>query len=263
MTIGIYEILNKTNDKRYIGSSKDIETRFKVHLSLLKCNKHFNKHLQSAWNKYGEEAFEFNATELCEQEELFIREKHYIDTLDVLDHNNGYNVCPNPATSTAGTTWSQESKDKLSKTLIEDYASGKRKKLNYLHTISAKEAISKATKGRIPTNRKSIWCHQTGKEYPSLHCAAKELKISVSGICDVLTKKKGLCQGYTFDYIDNSNRDIRLKVLKVPKIMCIETGITYNNQTKAAKSVNGKSCDLGRAIKKERKFKGFTFKKVK
>jgi group I intron endonuclease len=55
-TCGIYRIINKINDKFYIGSSDNIERRFSRHLLDLKKNKHDNQHLQNAWNKYGKEA---------------------------------------------------------------------------------------------------------------------------------------------------------------------------------------------------------------
>ena len=55
---GIYMILNHTNDKIYIGQSIDIKTRWKQHKSNLNCNRHENKHLQSAWDKYGKDKFE-------------------------------------------------------------------------------------------------------------------------------------------------------------------------------------------------------------
>lgn len=55
--MGIYCIQNIFNNKRYIGSSKNIIVRLEKHRSLLRKNKHENKHLQNAWNKYKEENF--------------------------------------------------------------------------------------------------------------------------------------------------------------------------------------------------------------
>lgn len=49
---GIYEIVNRTNGKRYIGSAKEFKARWKHHASALKNNKHQNKHLQRAFCKY-------------------------------------------------------------------------------------------------------------------------------------------------------------------------------------------------------------------
>ena len=54
---GIYLIINKQNCKFYIGSSMSIYSRWNTHVRKLKENKHFNKHLQNVWNKYGPENF--------------------------------------------------------------------------------------------------------------------------------------------------------------------------------------------------------------
>jgi len=55
----VYEIYCKTNDTSYIGRASDVTSRFAVHRSNLNNNKHHNRHLQHAWNKYGEDAFDF------------------------------------------------------------------------------------------------------------------------------------------------------------------------------------------------------------
>lgn len=57
---GVYEILNTANGKRYIGSSKGIDFRWCIHHTELRRNKHHSRHLQAAWNKYGETTFQFN-----------------------------------------------------------------------------------------------------------------------------------------------------------------------------------------------------------
>lgn len=51
---GVYEIRNTLNNKRYIGSSINIYRRWRDHKRMLNLSVHPNKHLQSAWNKYGE-----------------------------------------------------------------------------------------------------------------------------------------------------------------------------------------------------------------
>lgn len=54
---GIYKITNLNDGKVYIGKSEDLKRRIKTHKLLLKRNKHFNYHLQNAYNKYGENFF--------------------------------------------------------------------------------------------------------------------------------------------------------------------------------------------------------------
>ncbi len=47
--IGIYIIKNLSNDRIYIGSSCNIGSRIKQHITDLNCNKHINKELQKDW----------------------------------------------------------------------------------------------------------------------------------------------------------------------------------------------------------------------
>ena len=57
--IGIYKIENKVNGKVYVGQSIDIERRWYSHKTQLNGNRHGNVHLQNAWNKNGNNSFEF------------------------------------------------------------------------------------------------------------------------------------------------------------------------------------------------------------
>ena len=77
--VGIYEIKNKVTGKSYIGSSKQIEKRWRQHLLALKKNIHHSILLQRAWNKYGEDCFEFNIKEECQEDELVEKEQQYLD----------------------------------------------------------------------------------------------------------------------------------------------------------------------------------------
>ena len=58
---GAYKIRNKVNGKVYIGGAyKSLAARIRRHKCLLGLGKHHNKHLQSAWDKYGARNFEFS-----------------------------------------------------------------------------------------------------------------------------------------------------------------------------------------------------------
>ena len=85
---GIYTILNKINGHRYIGQSKNVRTRLWQHKSLLKNNRHTYKTgelslLQKAWNKYGEDAFEFKIIEFCEIDKLNDKELNNINSVSI------------------------------------------------------------------------------------------------------------------------------------------------------------------------------------
>ena len=106
MSIGIYQIKNLLNGKVYIGQSVDIEKRWSTHKAELKNNYHYNIHLQNAWNKYGEDNFEFSIIEECDMDELNAREIFWISKLNSC--NSGYNL-----TTGGGNT------DSFSKSIIQ------------------------------------------------------------------------------------------------------------------------------------------------
>jgi group I intron endonuclease len=79
----IYKIRNVVNGKFYVGSTTDTRERFRTHRSRLRKGVHHCRHLQSSWNKYGEDCFKFevqevveNATKLWEAEARWLTE-HY------------------------------------------------------------------------------------------------------------------------------------------------------------------------------------------
>lgn len=92
MKSGIYLIKNKINNKIYVGQSIDVKKRIGAHLSYLRGNKHNNPYLQKAFNKYGEDNFEFVVLEFCKIDELDEKEIHYIEKYNSLDYNVGYNL---------------------------------------------------------------------------------------------------------------------------------------------------------------------------
>lgn len=104
---GVYEIRNTTNNKRYIGSSKDLAERFRRHKRDLRRGKHHSRYLQRAWNKYGEEAFVFNLLEFRPAEKLMNAEDLYL-LLSTPEYNTNL-----AASSSAGTKSSEETKAKI------------------------------------------------------------------------------------------------------------------------------------------------------
>lgn len=86
--IGIYKITNTTNNKCYIGQSRDIEARWAKHLSAYKSSPDWE--LYRAFKKYGISAFKFEVIEECSIEELNEREIYWIAQYD--SFNNGYNM---------------------------------------------------------------------------------------------------------------------------------------------------------------------------
>lgn len=79
--IGIYQIKNLVSGKLYIGSSNIVQKRWTQHRRELRTGIHSNPRLQNAWNKYGEENFEFSIVEVCDIDNLRNREQHFINSL--------------------------------------------------------------------------------------------------------------------------------------------------------------------------------------
>ena len=93
MKSGIYKIVSKINNKFYIGSASDINKRWKRHIRDLKNKRHINQHLQRCYDKYGEDNFSFEIVEICNKEELLIKEQYYLDSLKA--YEVGFNIGKN------------------------------------------------------------------------------------------------------------------------------------------------------------------------
>ena len=75
---GIYKIECLSNGKIYVGQSIAIKRRWIKHRTKLNHNKHDNRYLQHAWNKYGEGNFEFSVLEVCRKDELDEKEIEWL-----------------------------------------------------------------------------------------------------------------------------------------------------------------------------------------
>ena len=96
---GIYIIRNKITGDCYVGQSISIKRRLREHKRLLRENKEKYRNgestiLQKAWNKYGEENFEFDYLEHCDKNILNEREVYWIKTLQCnrIKYGKGYNL---------------------------------------------------------------------------------------------------------------------------------------------------------------------------
>ncbi len=111
---GVYCITNLVSGKRYIGSSaKTFRRRWYQHRTDLRRNCHSSKYFQSAWNKYGEGAFEFSILCTCQPEHCLEMEQYFLDYFKSANREFGYNMNPT-AGSNLGRKFGPEMKPKIS-----------------------------------------------------------------------------------------------------------------------------------------------------
>ena len=89
---GIYAIEHAASGKLYIGSSKDIAKRWKIHRCLLSKGTHHSPHFQAAWSKYSADAFTFRVLIRCAVEHLIMFEQRCIDGYQSFKRDKGYNA---------------------------------------------------------------------------------------------------------------------------------------------------------------------------
>ena len=112
-SIGIYKIISKIDGKYYIGSSKNINGnygRWYKHKYYLNKNIHHNLHLQNAWNKYGEDNFEWIIIQYCKESDLLKTEQNYLNIAKL-----NKNLCYNKTFLAGRVDWTIEMKEKISK----------------------------------------------------------------------------------------------------------------------------------------------------
>ena len=152
MLSGVYSIVCKTTGKGYIGSSIDIQYRWKKHLYLLRKGNHTNPHLQSSFNKYGEESLDFRLVEdLSGLQEKDVREIEQT-YLDLMDWSVSFNVCLDSRGGQVTEEANERRKGSLKKFHEEnpDAIRGENNPFHgRSHTQSAKDAVSTANTGKI------------------------------------------------------------------------------------------------------------------
>lgn len=149
-TSGIYKITCVSTGKFYIGSSQCIRTRWKQHRGDLRRGVHTNVHLQSAWNKHGADAFEFEIIEpVLFVEDLVVREQFWLDRLRPYKQGVGFNIGMFADASARGRTMSAETREKMSEML-------RGKPVPWLNTPEVKARVKKALATRSPMPKEAI-----------------------------------------------------------------------------------------------------------
>jgi group I intron endonuclease len=113
----IYRIFNVVTEQFYIGSAIKFKRRRWEHLDALKKNAHHCVALQTAWNEYGADAFEFELLEEVPDEDALRIEDIY------LAQHAGAGTCYNTAVTTMQPpSVSADTREKIRATMLRLYA---------------------------------------------------------------------------------------------------------------------------------------------
>lgn len=145
---GIYCIFNTLTGDAYVGQTgQTFQRRFLHHQWKLNDGSHDNKHLQNAWNLYGEECFSFIILRVVDnRDELDELEIKYINLYKQIDHC--YNIIEG-GNSYRGFHLSEEQKRKI----------GEKNRANMLDRKASEETkrkMSATRKGKVNLNNKQI-----------------------------------------------------------------------------------------------------------
>lgn len=160
--IGIYIIKCNANNKVYIGQSINLSQRLNEHKNKLIRGVHNNKHLQNAFNKYGQKTFIFDVLEVLQEEnynkeKLNILEIEYISKFESNKRNKGFNI-ENGGNSVGKI--GEETKKKISLALKGNH-NNTNAWLGKHHTEETKKLLSTQRKGKIS--------HLKGKKQSTEH----------------------------------------------------------------------------------------------
>ena len=221
---GIYCIENIVTNKKYIGQSVDIDTRWKKHKYELNRDNHKNKYLQSAWNKYGEDKFKFYILELCSEEELDEKEIYWIEHYNTVDRELGYNL---KTGGSGGCKFTDEVREHLSqvhKEICKDPEERKRMK-QMIDDLWANEEYRKSRSGE---NHPLYGKHHSEETKKKLSESLKGRK----GKPLNEKQRKAISEAH-------KGKEPPNKIL-IP-VRCVELGLEFSDAITAGRSLNIKS----------------------
>ena len=191
--VGIYQIRNTVNGKRYIGQSENLSHRKSCHFYNLVNQKHGNRYLQEDYNQ-NPEAFVFEILCKCGKEDLLDLEKFYIEKYKSSDRKYGYNI---ESGGLGPERFAEETKDRISKAKF-----GNKCMVGKKLTDSWKRNLALAQ-----PHRKKVECIETGEVFESFSDAARKTGLNRTKIVSVCTGKRKKTGGLHFRYVEQRTSD--------------------------------------------------------
>jgi group I intron endonuclease len=136
----VYAIRHKSSGRCYVGSTISEKKRRSQHFSGLRKGRHCNVHLQRAFAKYGEDAFDWLVLE--QTQELAKQELNWIVKLDAV--RNGFNVAVEPYAPMRG----RKHRVTTKKLMADNHRTGKNKGNKKLTEADVHQLFALARQGK-------------------------------------------------------------------------------------------------------------------
>lgn len=170
---GIYKIVNRVTNQCYVGQSQRMKKRIKEHFRLLRLNKHSNKHLQNAYNKYGNDAFYGAMEVVCENlDELDALENAFISGEARFTEPTVYNIADFAKAPMRGRTHSEEARERI--------RLGRRASTFDYRSQEYRDTLSKAQMARCHSDPKFVAKIRFIVDHPNLTYAERARKLGAN-----------------------------------------------------------------------------------
>lgn len=253
-TIGVYKIVSRVIPERiYIGSTINIELRWREHRRMLRQNVHHSKRLQEHFNCYGLVDLSFHIIELCNIDILNEREQYHIDLNDPYFNIN--HIVGNPI----------RQHDEETKRIMSEKLIGNKRALGvklsdehreHLRKIKTGLKASDETRRKLSLMRMGNTWGRFNKGIKHNYSVSEETKRKISNA--MMGRRKGV--SFTADHCRKISECQRGKIRitkQSVKVININTGIIYLSLSLAAKVSGIKVSDLNNDIRKGKNRYGF------
>lgn len=237
----VYKATNVINGKIYIGlTENDLETRKKQHSYRMKLDTSRHNVFYNALRKHGFEAFEWCVLESANTlEELGALEKKYINELNALDTNIGYNVKEG---GESGGKWSEEHRNKIGES--------RGQKPFYVLNMEG-QILDLLSSASLAAEKYKVSRPNIGK------CLNNEIHQS-NGFLFIF--KDSLTKEVIYDKIKYSNKQNRKSFYMINR-HTQEVIAEFDTKTAAAKFIGGDPVSIGKVVNgKKEYYKDYVFK---